>query len=441
MVLLGESSEAIEVLRSTCTSSPARVFALALIQTLFALSPAAAQLTGAPHASVSIVSRGEAILFAIQHSPRERLFRADSAAAAAELALARQFDNPTVSAAYSKSEPQAHFALDIPIDWPRARQPRINAARSNAMVATMRNIFGRRALELDVDTAYTRAQAQAARAMLSQQTARDADSLLVIAKVRRDAGDASDLDVELATVFDGQLQNMALTDSLAEIAARVSLQLLMGLSPDSTQVVLSEAISLVDSVIIETNAVSRPNGLTNNRALLPVAVAEGEVETANFRVLAEQRRRLAAPSLSVGFETVNSGTNGPLPTVGFAMPLPIFHRNSASIQATQAELLRAQANLIVAHLQQDALVANAKRDASTARIRLARSRRLVASANRIATMSITAYREGASPIGTVLDAQRSAREALSQYADDVAAVRIADSVLRFVTLSTDQPRP
>lgn len=418
------------------------MFALTLVQSFAALSPATAQLSGASRAPAATISRSEAIRLAVEHSPRTILFRADSTAAAAELALARQYENPSVSAAYSKSEPQAHFTLDIPFDWPRARQPRIGAARNSATVTALRNAFGRRALELDVDTAYTRAQVLAARATLSFHTARDADSLLTIAKVRRDAGDASDLDVELATVFAGQLLNAALADSLSEVAARVSLQTLMGLSPDSVQLTLSETIPLTDSAIIEANVVvPAKSGAAMNAALLPVAVAQGDVETANLRVLAEQRRRIAAPSLSIGFETVNTGTSGPLPTVGLAMPLPLFNRNAASIQVTQAELARAKATLTLVQLQQAAMVANAEREASAARTRLARSGRLVASANRIATMSITAYREGASPIGTVLDAQRSAREALSQYAEDVAAVRIADSVLRFVTLSTDQIRP
>lgn len=419
------------------------VFALTLVQTSIALSPATAQLAGASRTQPPVaISRSEAIRLAVEHSPRSILFRADSSAAAAQLALAKQFENPSLSASYSKSEPQAHFALDIPIDWPRARQPRINAARNSATVASLRNVYGRRALELDVDTAYTRAQSQLARATLSRRTAHDADSLLTIAKVRRDAGDASELDVELATVFAGQLLNTALADSLSEVAARVTLQTLMGLSPDSVQISLSESIPLGESAMIEGNLiVPARSGASSNAALLPVAVAQGDVETANLRVLAEQRRQLAAPSLSLGFETVQSGTSGPLPTVGLAMPLPLFNRNNASVQVSQAELARAKAELALAKLQQAALVANAERDASAARTRLARSGQLVASANRIATMSITAYREGASPIGTVLDAQRSAREALSQYAEDVAAVRIADSVLRFVTLSTDQIRP
>lgn len=397
--------------------------------------------TGSSAGALS-VSRADAIRLATTRSPRAIIFRADSLAAAAELALARQFENPRVGASYSKSEPQAHFSLDVPVDWPRARQTRISAAQNGANVTALRNTLARRALELDVDTAYTHAEAVEARAMLSKQTSRGADSLLVVARVRRDAGDASDLDVELATVFAGQMANTALADSLQELAARLTLQTLVGISPDSTLISLGEHIAL-DSAGVATS-VSDATGSAAASApklFLPIAVAEGAVETARLRMIAEQRRKFAAPSLSLGFETVQSGTSGPLPTVGVALPLPVFNRNSASIQLSQSELARARGELSVARLEQEALVVNANRELSATRTRLARSAQLVASANRIATMSLTAYREGAAPITTVLDAQRSAREALTQYAEDVAAARIASSVLRFVTLTSDQARP
>lgn len=390
------------------------------------------------------VSRIDATRLAIAHSPRVAQFRADSSAASAQFALARQFENPTLGASYSRSEPQAHFTLDVPLDFPRARQSRINAARSNVAVTMLRNTFGRHAIELDVDTAYSRAQAAAARALLSQQTTRDADSLLSIARLRRDAGDASELDVELATVFAGQMANTALTDSLQELASRMSLQTLMGLPFDSAQIALSETISLTSATSVagaEVSALSNAIDALSSSAFLPIAAAQGDVETANLRVMAEQRRKFAAPSLSVGFEAVQSGSSGPLPTVGLALPLPLFNHNSANIQVSQAELARARADLAIAKLEQTALITNANREATAARARLVRSGQLVASANRIAAMSITAFREGASPLATVLDAQRSARETLTQYAEDVAALRVAESVLRFVTLSIDQVRP
>ncbi len=80
-------------------------------------------------------------------------------------------------------------------------------------------------------------------------------------------------------------------------------------------------------------------------------------------------------------------------------------------------------------------IAHARRAQIGADARIARDLLLVASANRIADMSLVAYREGAEPLATVLDAQRSAREILAQYIDDVAAASIAAATLRVLTLT------
>jgi outer membrane protein TolC len=65
---------------------------------------------------------------------------------------------------------------------------------------------------------------------------------------------------------------------------------------------------------------------------------------------------------------------------------------------------------------------------------------LVASANRVAAMSLTAYREGESSLPNVLEAQRNAREILGQYIDDLADAWIASASLRVYTLTPSTPR-
>ena len=55
--------------------------------------------------------------------------------------------------------------------------------------------------------------------------------------------------------------------------------------------------------------------------------------------------------------------------------------------------------------------------------------------NRVAAMALTAYREGAAPISAVLEAQRTARETLSAYIDDVARAWIANATLRTLSLT------
>lgn len=383
---------------------------------------------------------------AADRSPRIALTRADSSVSAAQVQLARQRENPALSASYSKSAPQAHFALDVPLEWPSARHSRIAASESDVAAAAFRRANERAALEMDVDTAYSRAQALAARSTLSMRIARDADSLLSIARIRRDAGDASDFDVELAIVFAGQIQNLAVNDSVAAISARAALQAMLGLSADSVRVTLSETIDIAslgtsERVNIAAVPLSGASGASTTAATsFSVAAAQRDLDAANYRLLVEQKRRLPTPSVSVGFEAVDpGGSSGLFPTVGFALPLPIFNRNSAGIQVARAEQERARVSVAIAKLERATTLANAVRDAQSAQARSFRSSQLVASANRIAALSLVAYREGGSALSAVLDAQRAARETLAQYVDDVATSRIADSVLRFYSLTSVVP--
>jgi outer membrane protein TolC len=61
----------------------------------------------------------------------------------------------------------------------------------------------------------------------------------------------------------------------------------------------------------------------------------------------------------------------------------------------------------------------------------------VVSANRVAAMSLTAYREGAASLPNVLEAQRSAREIVARYIDDLSDAWIATAQLRLLALAPE----
>ena len=382
------------------------------------------------------MTRTEAITSALRKSPQAALAAADTASAFANIVLARQWDNPTLSASVSKSVPTQHYSLDIPFDAPWIRTPRIAAADAARAASQLRFAFATRSVTLDADTAYTQAQLATARSRLSLRTARDADSLLVLARIRRDAGDASELDVELATVFAGQAQNSASADSITAQSALLRLQTLIGLSADSA------AISVTDSLSLDATDVARATTLPNGSGTsLLLGAASKDVTAAASRVLSERRKRLGAPSLSLGFEAGDPDNSGPLATAGISIPLPLFNRNRATLMSAQADLARAESQRALTLLTTSAAIVAARRDVDAARLRATRSARLVASADRISALSLVAYREGASTLLLVLDAQRTARETLAQYFDDVAASRIANSVLRLLTTPAPEFKP
>jgi hypothetical protein len=50
-------------------------------------------------------------------------------------------------------------------------------------------------------------------------------------------------------------------------------------------------------------------------------------------------------------------------------------------------------------------------------------------------MSLTAYAEGAVPLASVIEARRTAREALGQYVDDLVAANDAAAAVRLFSLT------
>jgi len=376
------------------------------------------------------VTRAQAVAAALERGARAALGRADTAAARGVVRAARAFPNPAFSATYTKAVPQYHAIVDLPLDVPWLRAPRIGAAEFERDAVRYGFAFERAAIRFDAETSYTHALAAAAHARLSHRNARDADSLLAMARLRREVGDASELDVRLAAVNAGQLENVASDDSLSSIAALVALQLAMGLPGEEP------AIALADSLSPPADSAAAGAGEP-----LPVVAARASLHSAERTLTLAHRSVFEAPSLQLGVENKDPTGSEPglLPTVGLSLPLPLFNWNGGAAAQAAAARDRAQAELDLVRRETDAAIARARRERTAALARLERDARLLASADRVAAMSLQAYGEDAIPLANVLEAQRNAREALGRYIDDVAAAHNAVAQVRLLTATPDQP--
>lgn len=390
------------------------------------LAPAAAiaQQTRVP------LTRRAAIAAALTRGTRLPTAQADTLVAAAQLLSARALANPMLTATYTKSVPQYHAELDLPVPFPWIRNARVGSARFAVAAARLRYGFARASAVLDADTSYTIALAAEARTELSARTAADADTLLRMAIARRDAGDASELDVELARVNAGQQANAAASDSLTLRSALLDLQLAIGLSGDTIEPIPTDSL----------NAPPAVDSLSGEP--LGVAAAVAGLQSATLSLAAERRATWGAPSILAGIEThdPSGGETGILPIIGLALPLPLFNRNRGAVATAVAERQRAIADLALARLESHTRIAQARREQAGAIARIARGRVVVESANRVAAMSIVAYREGASTLPNVLEAQRNAREIVARHIEDLARAWIASAMLRALTL-TASPTP
>ena len=406
-------------------------------------------ISGSPHRAIAQIrlTRADANRAALVAGPRVTLARADTAAARAALITARALPNPSVAATYSKSPPQKHLLLDIPVDLPWSRGPRVGAAAATARAARLRFASERAMAMMEVDTTYTMALAAQARLRLSRTTARDADELRAMTVARRDAGDASDLDVDLATIIAGQQSNVATADSSTYLSTVLTVQMLMGIAADSTAITLAD--SLLPAPRDENRLLQETDSMTtgaSRSSMAPVisgaaariAAAEATLEAAELAMARERRSVIGAPSLQAGVEWGEPGTdkaNRTLPLIGVSIPLPLLNRNQGPIAQAQAERDRARADLAVTRLLVRQRVIDRLRERESLRERIARDRDLVLRAERVASKSLVAYREGASALPAVLEARRSAREVMGQYITDTAALLTVESELRALTQS------
>ncbi|HEV2751501.1 MAG TPA: TolC family protein [Gemmatimonadales bacterium] len=385
-------------------------------------------LTAGPLGAQQPVTRAQAVSAALERGARTLLGRADTAATAAALHAARLYQNPSLSASWSQDPPHDHALASLPLDLPWLRSARIGAAASTHDAARYGFAFERALIRFDTDTSYTRALAAFARARLSWRNARDADSVLTMARLRHEVGDASELDVRLAEVNAGQVENTAVDDSLAAVGALLAIQLAMGLPADEP------TITLVDSLASPSDTVS-----SQPAEPLPVAAAAASLRASERALTLAHRSLFPSPSLEAGFDKNDpGGQQGLLPTVGLSLTLPLFNQNGGDVAQARASRDRAQANLDLVRRETTAELARAHREQRAALARLARDRRLLASADRVAAMSLKAYAEGAVALPNVLEAQRNAREALGRYIDDVATANNAAAAVQLTSMS-DQP--
>jgi outer membrane protein, heavy metal efflux system len=409
------------------------------------------------------VSRVDALRAALAGGSRVALARADSALARAALITARALPNPSLAASHSGAPPQKHLVVDVPFDAPWQRGPRISAANAASRSARLRYLSERAAALLEVDTTYTTALGAHARFRLSRQTARDADSLRKMTVSRRNAGDASDLDVDLATVTAGQQENVAASDSLSYMSALLTVQTLMGIPADSIAIVLTDTLRLTpadtrtlldatDSAVVLTRPPATTAATTaGSSATLPtsiggtpsIAAAEANLMASELAISRERRGVFGITSFQVGVEWGDPTTDPPdserLYLFGVTIPLPFLNQNQGAIAQATAERDRARAELASLRLETRQRIVESYRELASLRARVARDQDLVVRAERVAAKSMTAYREGASALPAVLEARRTAREVLGQYIDDLTALIILQSELRVLTGTAPQP--
>jgi signal transduction histidine kinase/outer membrane protein TolC len=395
---------------------------------MVALAAGAAMLTAGPRAAAAqeVLTLTQALARAEATDPGLAAATSDSLAAAAGLSVARAFPNPALALSYTRDVPTYHLEAELPVDYPWLRSPRIRSARALAAAGSMGVGVARAQLRWRVEVTYGRAAGALELLRLSEQAVADGREMLRIAEAQEASGDASVLDVALARVALGELNGALLADSLAALDAVMSLQALLGMGQERVLVAPSDA--LADIPFPEAGEGGTP---------LRLGSADSLVASQSANLTLVRRSRLPSPALLFGFEggVPPEEDKGLLPIVGVTIPLPLFDRGSAAVRQAEAALMRAQAERAAVQREVRSALEAARRSLDSARRRLAVDEAAVQDARRIEGLARDAYREGAYPLASVLEAQRSARDVLRRRIENLMAGREAAAAYRLSTIA------
>jgi cobalt-zinc-cadmium efflux system outer membrane protein len=362
-----------------------------------------------------------------QASPDLRAAREAVAAARARERQANALLNPTLSygreqtSRSGQSNAQDIAQLEQPLEIRGQRRARRETARLRGEVADARLTAAERLLDYDVARAYATIAAAARRAALADEAATAFIEAGRVTTQRLAAGDVSGYAARRLQLEAVRYAAQRADAMLALRAARIELATVVGVAPDSMTpppvtvlgIATTEPLPPLDSLRVSA-LVSRPE--------LRALTLEAAATAAEARLAAAER--IPTPTLSAGYkrESVNPGGSGTTMglhgfVAGFSLPLPVFDRRRASIEAAGADTRRreAETDALRRRVRLEVEAAYAALGAVDAQLELLRPQ-LGENARLALRAGQAAYAEGEITLVEWLDAVRAYQEAESTFA-------------------------
>ncbi len=367
--------------------------------------------------------------------------------ATAQLIVAHEFPNPTVSLSTMKIDAHGEgnstplgnsfwnrsydtiAAVNQLVEIGGKRGSRQASARAGITGARARFFDARRSLDQGVTKAYVAALLAGENVRILTQSAQSLRREADIAEVRFKAGDISDSDKKQiennADVFELQAKSA----ETAAVQARIAVEVLMGVQHPAGDWIPVDALEqLVVSPPVEPQNGDRPD----------VLAAEADARRAQADLKLQKALRIPDPTFLVQYERNPPGPPGP-DTVGLGVsfPLPIWNRNNGGIRA--AEAAREQAELQLGKLRAQAYsdIANAEVAYQEAFARLRRYQEQIRpKAAQVRESVAFAYEKGGASLVDLLTAERddntvrlAAAQAMSDTASAAADLSAARNIL------------
>lgn len=316
--------------------------------------------------------------------------------------------------------PQNGFSFDRTIDWFATYTQTFERGNKRGLRLALadRNLAGAQAevealekrLVYEVKAAYQKAAFERLRVELLRENLNNLQQLVKLNEIRVREGYTAEGDLIKVRVeaqrFDYQMRKAALDYEKAKIA------LLNTIGAGSFELA-DTAFELADTLDFQIAAFD-PASLQEAALRQPQLVAaQSRIERARAQLQLEQAR--TRPDVTATFGYKRNGVDNAL-YGALSIPLPLYNRNQGMIARAQAEIEVAEAE--VRHLRNQLLAElAAARRAVTLHQQLVETLRadFLLQADEARNVSLAAYREGASDLLMVLDAQRTRSQAQELY--------------------------
>ncbi len=365
----------------------------------------------------------------------------------AQLIVAKEFPNPTVSAStafigtYHNATALGNgiwdrsydtvFAVSQLIEIAGKRRDRQMSARQGILGAKARFFDSRRTLEQGVTKAYIAAVLAESNARIlgesSAYLAREAQ----IAKARLNAGDISDSDKKQIEINAEQFDLQAQSAQAAAAQARIQVEVLMGeRQPRGHWTPVDSLADLAKTQVAEAQAQA-------GAARADVLAAEADLKKSMADLMLQRAMRIPDPTFSLLYQHDPLPPGPPPPDtfgIGVSFPLPIWNRNGGNIKAAQAARDQFDAALGKVRGQAAADISNAQVEYKEARERMQRYQGQIGpQASQVRQSVSFAYEKGGASLVDLLDAQRTDNDVRLATAQAMADTASAEADLTGAT--------
>ncbi len=407
--------------------------------------------TNAP-ASREILSLAEAKSTAFQRNWDLLAAKSGVDLAAAQLIVAREFPNPTVSLSSARIGTHENATEEGNGLWQRnydsiaavnqlieiggKRRDRRIAAQAGVLGAKARFLDTKRILDQGVTKAYIAALLASKTAWVLSESADFAREQSRIAEERFRAGDLSDADKNTLEINAEQFELQAKAADSAALQARIAVEVLMGASePKGTWIPVDSLEKLTEISAAAPVPEQKPGG-----ARPDVLAAETDLRGAKAQLQLQRAIRIPDPTFMAGAEH-NPPSGGPPEDsmlVGISFPLPLWNRNGGNIKAAEVAVTQSEAALGKIKTQAMADLASAQAAYEEAHGRWLRYHEETAPKSAKVREEIAyKFKKGAAPLLDLLNAEQTdntIRLALAQAMNDAAST-VADLTAARTVLS------